>query len=643
MSLERGANLLTAQHPVSDRVLLFPVPRSVDVATGRCTVGTGPIGVELVGFDDDVDIERLAAHLGRPVAPRGSQSGLVVRIGLLPSGIKIPTTLTDAQRRSAYLLDVRADHVTIAADSLSGVYLAARTLAQLLNQYAVNEEPGIASLPCVAIVDWPEFVTRGVMLDVSRDRIPTMPEFFSIIETLASIKINHLQLYTEHTFAYAAHPAVWRGWSPITPEEVRQLDTHCRLYGIELVANQNCFGHLAHWLRMSEYAHLAETQGDWMFDVWPRSGPFSLCPTDPRSIEFVDGLLDELMPCFGSRLVNIGADETYDIAYGRSKDEVAKRGRAAVYLDFVQQICDRVKARGGRPMFWADIALHEPRCIPDIPSDLISLAWGYEPDSPFEKWVADLNKAGREVWVCPGTSSWRSITGRTGEARDNMLAAASAGAGGKSAGYLLCDWGDTGHHQQWPVTLNAIGLGAAISWGGGMEAYDSKAASLALFGDQSLSLCDGLLALGDADALLRAKAGRLSRPKQDGEFALWNQSAMFADMHNCPLDDRTEVGAVADWQSARDRLARAGGQFLPVSPLVDAELKHTLAVADFALRRAIARRAAGGLALAEKASLATDLRAIMAEHARLWALRSRPGGLDHSLSFYQKVLDQLAV
>ena len=138
MSLERGANLLTSQDLVSDRVLLFPVPRSVDIATGRCAVGKGPIGVELVGFDDDVDFERLAAHLGLPVAPRGPQSGLVVRIGLLPSGAKLSTTLTDAQRRSAYLLDVRADHVTIAADSLSGVYLAARTLAQLLNQYAVK-------------------------------------------------------------------------------------------------------------------------------------------------------------------------------------------------------------------------------------------------------------------------------------------------------------------------------------------------------------------------------------------------------------------------------------------------------------------------------------------------------------------------
>ena len=107
-----------------------------------------------------------------------------------------------------------------------------------------------------------------VMLDVSRDRIPTMEEFGRIVPWLASLKVNHLQLYTEHTFAYAGHEEVWRGWSPLTPAEIREIDALCIGHGIELAANQNCFGHLRTWLELPRYAHLAETHGDWVFDVW---------------------------------------------------------------------------------------------------------------------------------------------------------------------------------------------------------------------------------------------------------------------------------------------------------------------------------------------------------------------------------------
>ena len=58
--------------------------------------------------------------------------------------------------------------------------------------------------------DWGAFPTRGLMLDISRDKVPTMESLRGMIDVLASLKFNHLQLYTEHTFAYTGHGAVWR-------------------------------------------------------------------------------------------------------------------------------------------------------------------------------------------------------------------------------------------------------------------------------------------------------------------------------------------------------------------------------------------------------------------------------------------------
>jgi hypothetical protein len=65
-----------------------------------------------------------------------------------------------------------------------------------------------------------------------------------IVDLLARCRYNQFQLYTEHTFAYAAHPAVWEEADPLTPAEIRKLDAYCQIQGIELVANQNTFGHM---------------------------------------------------------------------------------------------------------------------------------------------------------------------------------------------------------------------------------------------------------------------------------------------------------------------------------------------------------------------------------------------------------------
>ena len=37
------------------------------------------------------------------------------------------------------------------------------------------------------------------MLDISRDKVPTMATLFHLIDRLAGWKINQLQLYIEHT------------------------------------------------------------------------------------------------------------------------------------------------------------------------------------------------------------------------------------------------------------------------------------------------------------------------------------------------------------------------------------------------------------------------------------------------------------
>ncbi|MBA3687157.1 MAG: family 20 glycosylhydrolase [Planctomycetes bacterium] len=595
--------------------LLLPTPRRLRVSAGRLSV---PATVAVAG--DAVEAV-IAAIPQAHAATSAADAWLTCRLGEVEEpGVE------------AYQLTIGAVRCQLVARTIAGLRCGAATLAQLLRQYG-------DAVPELTIDDAPAFTVRGVMLDVSRCRVPTMAELGRVVATLAGWKINHLQLYTEHTFAYRGHQAVWAESSPMTGDEIRELDALCAGHGIALVANQNCFGHLERWFKHPAYAPLAEIppDGKWTFNglVW-RDGGFSLCPSDPGALPLVDNLLDQLLPCFSTRLVNIGCDETFDLGQGRSREDVVRRGRAEVYLDFVARICASARMRGFRPMFWADIALEHPEALARLPDDLICLAWGYEGSAPFARWCEQLRSIGREVWVCPGTSSWCSITGRTEERRQNLLAAARDGLAGGALGYLITDWGDHGHRQQWPIALNGLAEGAHRAWSGTAD-FDVRATSLHAFSDRSLTVASWLDALGNVDLPLRRIGGR---PAADGTpTPLSNNTALFVDLHK-PLD-ATWVGDHAIWTAvAQGVAALAPPDFLASGvPLQLAhECRHAWRVAELAAVRGACRRTPDGK-LAYTA-LASTLRQLIAEHRALWLERSRPGGLAESCAHYQRVADE---
>ena len=524
----------------------------------------------------------------------------------------LTVTVTPLMAAQAYTLHVTVHGCQAIVGDGAGVRHACATLAQLIRQYGPR-------IPTLTIHDQPLFAVRGAMLDVSRDRIPTMAEFQRLIPQLAEWKYNHLQLYVEHTIAYAGHEAAWRGLDPLTADELRSLDFLCAEHGIELAANQNCFGHLSGFLSKPAYQHLAEIaiDGTWDFNgLVTRKGPFSLCPSEPAARDFVAGLLAQLCPLIRSPWLNIGCDETFDVGQGRSREAVARRGRAAVYLDFVREVCALAATHGKRPQFWADIALEHPECLSELPADLCGLAWGYEGDAQFGQWCASLRDAGRAAWVCPGTSSWRSLTGRTTDRRQNLLAAAEQGAAHGASGFLVTDWGDIGHRQQWPISLHGLAEAAHRAWSGS-AVYDARASGLHGFANPEVG--PWLDALGDADRSLRLIGGRLGA---DGTRApLRNATALFTDLHLAI--DAPYIGSGAQWQEVDQALAQ-----LQVSQpqVADAqlarELTHSVTMARIAAQRAVARRHgdSGGLR-----ALAATWRQALDEQRALWLLRSRAG------------------
>ena len=138
--------------------------------------------------------------------------------------------------------------------------------------------------------------------------------------------------------------------------------------GIELVANQNVFGHMARWLEHTRYRHLAEAPDGWKTKWDTPMPPGVLAPTE-ESLAFVQSLLRELLPHFRSRQVNVNCDETFELGKGRSQADVAARGRGRVYVDFLKRILAGLHADGHDVLFWGDIVREHPELVPELPRE----------------------------------------------------------------------------------------------------------------------------------------------------------------------------------------------------------------------------------------------------------------------------------
>ena len=410
------------------------------------------------------------------------------------SAVQVVRSKAAPKHDEGYLLTIDRRGVRIEFRKPGGLRAAAATLGQLLRQYG-------RKLPGLRIRDWPDFPRRGVMLDISRGRVPKLETLLELVEHLADFKINEFQLYTEHTFAYRKYKSVWRDWGALTAKEIRTLDARCRELGIDLVPNQNSFGHLRYFLEHPKLKELAEISKPYEGDTGDfLRFPTTLAPNHPGTLKFIRGLYNELLPNFSSKYFNVGCDETWDLGRGQSKKLCERLGKGNVYVAFLKTIQREVSRRGRRMMFWGDIILNHPELIKQLPRDVIALNWGYEKDHPFEKEAAMLAKSKVPFYVCPGTSTWMTLLGRHDNAFTNLVSAAKAGLKHGALGYLNTDWGDGGHPQPLAVSYAPFLVGAAASWCG--KTYDEKllvpVLSRDVFHDPSLRIATAALALGFA-------------------------------------------------------------------------------------------------------------------------------------------------
>ena len=566
------------------------------------------------------------------------------------AGAPLDTTVRESRDASLaaehFALEIGEGSVTLQyADDAARRY-AHEALRQLRH--------GRSELPALRIEDGPDFPVRGAMLDVSRDRVPTRETLERIVEVMALLRFNHLELYTEHTFQYRDHEIVWRDASPITPEDVRWLDALCGERGLTLVANQNTFGHMGRWLSHPEYADRAEAPDGYTTKIGLHLSPGVLEPTEENAA-FALGLCRELLEHFETKRINIGCDETFELGKGKSRKLVEEIGTERLYLDHLLRLIGGLREDGVEVTFWGDILRSHPELASELPDEgVTALAWHYEaPMDPddlpaalfdllsefgitrdtlrgFDGHVKGFAEAGVPFWVCPGTSSWNTLIGRLDNARGNLLDAAEVGLARGATGYLITDWGDSGHMQPPPVSWPALAYGGAVAWN--LEAnrdLDPAAALDAWVFEDEAGVLGGLL----------DRIGRLHRGT--GKVGM-NGSPLFTDLlaKGGVLGSMGEASEAATTETI-DALDEALGELERARPgcadgaTIVQELDAAIRLARHGAWR-IAR--AAGFPAPDDAEMAADLRDAIARQREAWHARARPGGFRESVARLEATL-----
>ncbi len=506
-----------------------------------------------------------------------------------------------------YRLTIIDGAATVEAADEAGRRYADITLAQLRAIYG--------ALPTGVIEDWPAVAVRGVMLDVSRCRVPSLDTLKALFARFAEWRINHVELYLEHTFAYADHKIVWRDASAYTAEELRELDDAAHALGIELTGQQNCLGHMERWLKFKRYQPLAISPDGFVAPWGEKRGPSTADPDNPATLALARDLFGQLLPNLRSRRAHVGLDEPWELSSERS-------GSWITYL----------KALRGAPeladhhlLVWDDVLVHNPELLADIPDRVTICDWGYEATQPFDERAAQLKTMGLPFWLCPGTSAWNTVAGRWTNAVTNIASACGAAVANGAEGVMVTDWGDQGHIQHHVISHPMFAWTAGCAWN--PSACD--AAELPRLFD----LGEALELLGDVHTLVKPQLFNQSiltvplyRPQAKFGHGRMTSGITVSDLERCAAQiataRRLALGAAESLE--RDEVLATADV---MSLLVDDGLARVSAdgTLDHASPEILATFAARTTAAAE-------------EHRRIWSLRNRPGGLDESLANFERLL-----
>lgn len=374
-----------------------------------------------------------------------------------PTILEIKQDLS-VENEEEYHLIIQEDRLQIISKTEKAAFYGLVTLKQLQSEQIIETQD---------IKDKPDLEVRGLMLDISRAKVLNVSSIKKIIDLMAELKYNHLELYVEgFSYEYKNIKEALADKNYLIQEEYLEVEKYAIEKYIDFVPNQNGFGHMSDWLALDKFKELAECPDG--FEIWgSKRPPSTLDPTNPKSFELVKQMYEEMIPFTKSKYFNMNFDEPYELGHGKSKQECLKTSTEDVYIEYLEKLANVVRKYNKTPMIWGDVLVKHPDKISKLSKDIVFVDWGYNKAYDFVNHAKMLEELKVKYLLAPGTSTWSSITGRFIDMKETIENSTCSSKKYHGLGILLTDWGDMGHLQYLPSSYLGFIYGAMLSWSSG--------------------------------------------------------------------------------------------------------------------------------------------------------------------------------
>lgn len=217
-----------------------------------------------------------------------------------------------------------------------------------------------------------------------------------LADRLAENGFNTLLVEWEASFPFQKHPLISNRYA-YSVKQIKDFIAYCKGLGIEVIALQQCFGHVEYILQHERYKALRENESDLC----------QLCPCKgDAALALFEEIFTELIALHPSPYLHIGGDETYLLGSCEACQKVVKKeGASALYVDYFKRVAQLVVKLGKRPLIWADMLLKHPDQAAAMPASSIFVDWNYGWEIDRFGDPENLRKSNFEFWGAPALRS----------------------------------------------------------------------------------------------------------------------------------------------------------------------------------------------------------------------------------------------
>ena len=324
--------------------LIIPQPKSVQPGVGTFRLRPGAKWrLRAPARDERLWRAAQSAFLGNPGAfERSAQPWVTLQIG---SGAQasFPTNANPAQWAAdpeGYRLIVARNGLLIQSATAQGAFYGLQTLRQLWQESRTE-----CACPVIQIEDWPSMRFRGVHWFPSASGVPMHLKL--ITNVFGAFKFNRSVIQCEAA-QWDKHPEITAP-NAVSKKDLRRLVEACRACWQEPTPLINVPGHAEWVFRNGSNLDLAED----------RATPYAYCVHNPGSYEFIQDVLGECLPIFGSKVCHIGHDEV--TMRGRFPNPECPRCKnetvTALVVKHANRLSDWLSRQGVESMIWGDMLL----------------------------------------------------------------------------------------------------------------------------------------------------------------------------------------------------------------------------------------------------------------------------------------------